>query len=557
MEFSLTYIADGRTVTSQEVENEDYRLEFTGLHDPSAVPAFSPEGTRVSVKIVAKRPLTMVKSKVMLPQSLSPGDRIYANGFQSWTDTREFAYEEVLHDIGKVPAFIRDRFHFESYGDSWFYKYRDNETHSFDFGYVRHPEGEAELIGSYNYANAYLILAYEKDIDRVTMRTDCAYKLVEDTFTLFDFILLSGRPVQILRRYFESLGSCSAKPIRGYTSWYRFYQNIDEEKMLGNLQGIDSSEFDLFQIDDGYETFVGDWLDVDPKKFPAGLKPIVDRIHGKGLLAGLWLAPFVCESKSRLFREHPDWVYRPSGAGGEPAWSGSNWSGHAALDIRREDVRTYIRRVLTHYSEMGFDLFKLDFLYAACLINEMDGMTRAEIMRSGMELLRESLGDKRILGCGVPLSSAFGVVDYCRIGPDVSLKFDDVFYMRRMHRERISTKVTLQNTIFRHCMDGTVFRCDPDVFLLRDEEISLSKQQRRALVILNHLCGSVYMTSDDVARYDPEKRALLTEARSLSGSVITDIVSDGRYITITYRQPGREAESTLQYDTRKGVLLNG
>lgn len=555
MEFSLTYIADGRTVTSQTVENDDYRLEFTGLADVSEVPAFSPEGRRVSVKIIAKRPLTMVKSKVMLPQSLSPGDRIFANGFQSWTDTREFAYEEVLHDIGKVPAFIRDRFHFESYGDSWFYKYRDNETHSFDFGYVRHPDGTAELIGSDNYANAYLILAYEKDIDRVTMRTDCVNKYVEDEFTLFSFTLYQGRPVQVLRKYFESLGHCSAVPVRGYTSWYRFYQDIDEEKMLENLQSIDSSEFDLFQIDDGYETFVGDWLDVDPKKFPSGLQPIVDRIHGKGLKAGLWLAPFVCEAKSRLFAEHPDWVYRPTGAGGEPAWSGSNWSGHAALDIRKEEVREYIRTVLQHYVQMGFDLFKLDFLYAAALINESDGMTRAEVMRGGMELLRESLGDKLILGCGVPLSSAFGLVDYCRIGPDVSLRFDDVFYMRFMHRERISTKVTLQNTVFRSCMDGTVFRCDPDVFLLRDEDIQLSRQQRRALVMLNHLCGSVYMTSDDVGHYDAEKKALLQEARGLSGSVIEDIGFDGRIITIRYRRGGKE--ESLVYDTKKGVLIDG
>ena len=129
-----------------------------------------------------------------------------------------------------------------------------------------------------------------------------------------------------------------------------------------------------------------------------------------------------------------------------------------------------------------------------------------------------------------------------------------------MHRERISTKVTLQNTVFRSGMDGTVFRCDPDVFLLRDNDIHLTKSQRRALVMLNHLCGSVYMTSDDVGRYDAEKKALLQEARNLSGSVIEDIVFDGRIITVSYRRKGGAegaALSVLKYDTQKGVLTDG
>ena len=307
MDFSLTYIIDGKEITSTDTENEDYYLEI--IEDEGGA-KFTPDGSEFQMVIVAKRPLTMVKAKVMMSQKLSKGDFIYANGFQSWTDTREFSYDEVLHDLGKVPTFIRKKYHFDSYGDSYFYKYRDNETHSFTFGYVRHPDGNAELIGSRNYENAYLILAYEKDINRVTMRTDCEGKYVEGEFMLFSFVLYSGKAFDITRKYFESLGKCDGKPIKGYTSWYNFYQNIDEEKILENLNSMESGEFDLFQIDDGYETHVGDWLDVDPVKFPNGLEPIVDRIHEKGLLAGIWVAPFVCEVNSRIYREHPDWIFR-------------------------------------------------------------------------------------------------------------------------------------------------------------------------------------------------------------------------------------------------------
>ncbi|EKC48560.1 hypothetical protein OBE_15116, partial [human gut metagenome] len=39
-------------------------------------------------------------------------------------------------------------------------------------------------------------------------------------------------------------------------------------------------------------------------------------------------------------------------------------------------------------------------------------------MCEAMDFLRECVGEKMILGCGVPLMPAFGKVDYCRIGAD-------------------------------------------------------------------------------------------------------------------------------------------
>ena len=69
-------------------------------------------------------------------------------------------------------------------------------------------------------------------------------------------------------------------------------------------------------------------------------------------------------------------------------------------------------------------------------------------------------------------------------------------------------------------MDGYVFRNDPDVYLLRDNDIELSKEQRRALVMLNHLFGAVYMTSDNVGEYNDGKREMLAEAQKLTAAEV-------------------------------------
>ena len=440
-------------------------------------------------------------------------------------------------------------FHFENYGDAWFMDYQKDNFHSFTYAYRKKKNREAELFGSLNEENAYLIIHFKKMEDILSIRSDCQYKKVEDEFCLYDFVIFRGEVKEVIERYFSLYGTCTAPLLRGYTSWYLHYQKINEEKLLTALEGIDSKQFDLFQIDDGFETYVGDWMEIDREKFPNGLKGIIDRVHEKGLKAGIWLAPFVCETKSRIYREHPEWLYKENG---RPVFAGSNWSGDVVLDIRLPEVQGYIRNSLLFFVDMGVDFFKLDFLYAAALIHDGSGHTRAEIMRKAMKGLREILKDKLILGCGVPLSSAFNLVDYCRIGPDVSLIFDDVFYMRKMHRERISTKVTIQNTIYRAPMDGNVFRCDPDVFLLRDDNIKLSKKQRRALCVINHLCGSVYMTSDNVGSYDEEKKQILEEAQKLCGAQIVDIAREGERIMIRYLLD--QEEHSLVYNAKQGIL---
>ena len=541
MNIVVRYLVNGLEKRTSERDNEDFTLNVTR------------DGERFRAVLTAKRPLTLVTVSFKKTYQYRKDDQIFLNGYQSWTDTREFSPNEQVHSIERLPGALKKRFHFDRYGDSWFWQYHRDSMHSFTYSYVRRASGKADFIGSLNDENAWLIIHHKVKENEMSIRSDVDGRVVTDSFVLYDFVAYSGDVQENLKKYFSNFGPCTAPPIRGYTSWYLDYQDISESSMREALSGIDSNSFDLFQIDDGYETFVGDWMDIDAMKFPEGLAGLVDEIHAKGLKAGIWLAPFVCETKSRLYAEHPDWLCKKDG---EIIFAGCNWSGDAALDVTKPEVQEYLRKCLTFYKDMGFDFFKLDFLYAAVFSHkEGSGLTRAEVVRRAMEGLRAILGDKLILGCGVPLSSAFGLVDYCRIGPDVSLRFDDVPYMRLMHRERISTKVTLQNTIYRSAMDGSVFRCDPDVFLLRDDHISLSKEQRRALVMLNHLCGSVYMTSDKVGEYDDEKRALLAEAQALSGAEIKDIQKNGRQITICYEKDGNEEK--LVYDSQKGVLIHG
>lgn len=508
-------------------------------------------GSRTTVTLTALEPLTLTAAEISFSHTFDRRDRFFVNGYQSWTDTREYGFGEHLRDVRKIPLPIRKAFGFLNYGEQFFCRCRRNIFHGFDFAYVR---GKNPIfIGSHNYRNAYLIIEFCKKTNQICLRSDVKGVALEagETFVLFDYVTEPDH-VEAMRQFFAPMEPRTDRKLFGYTSWYNHYRNINEETVLQALEQSDP-RFDLFQIDDGFETFVGDWLTADSGKFPGGLRPLVEKIHEKGMLAGIWLAPFAAEKKSALYQEHPDWLCR--GKNGKPVPAGCNWSGFSPLDLNNAEAVEYVKTVLRTYAEMGFDFFKLDFLYApmlACL----PGKSRAQTAEFAYGLLRECLGDKLILGCGANVPNGFGRFDYMRVGPDVSLIFDDVWYMRPMHRERISTKVTVQNTIFRSPMNGHAFLNDPDVFLLRDDNLKLSKQQRRALTTVNALFGSLLMTSDNPAAYDDEKAKLLEEALELfyEGAVL-NYKPLGKYIVITYGLNGQT--DTILYDTERGVLIDG
>ena len=261
------------------------------------------------------------------------------------------------------------------------------------------------------------------------------------------------------------------------------------------------------------------------------------------MLPGIWLAPFAVEKKSILVREHPDWLLRDEN--GEPQPGGCNWSGFYGLDIYNEEFRAYLKKVFdTVIREWGYGLLKLDFLYAACLIPRRD-KTRAQVMYDGMRLLRELAGDTLILGCGVPLAPAFGLVDYCRIGCDMTLNWLGDRIMRPLHREVPSTRNTLLNTVYRRQLDGRAFRSDPDVFLLRDDNMKLTRRQRETLAIVNALFGAVCFTSDNVGDYDPDKRAVYDRLKKLSRADVLGVEPHRGKLIIRYREDGKKKKLSI------------
>ena len=292
-------------------------------------------GKRIIYKLLTKKTIKLHSFIIDLPFKYNKNDYICPNGYQSWTDTLVRKRHGKMHSLSHLPKSIKDMYCFEYYGESYFKKYNSKSGyfHGFSFAYILGDNDT--LFASLNERNYYTIFNFDKS-DYVHVESDVEGEVVEKETVLLDFIVINGKINELFNTYKELLNyKVIDKEINGYTTWYNYYQDINEDIILRDLSSLDDS-YNLFQIDDGYATTVGDFKNIDKTKFPHGLKYVVDKIHESHKLAGIWLAPFIGEEKSETFKNHPDWFIKKDG---KPLKVGTNWSGFYALDFDKKEVK--------------------------------------------------------------------------------------------------------------------------------------------------------------------------------------------------------------------------
>ena len=472
-------------------------------------------------------------------------DAFFAAGYQSWTTAREYTRKDrqkglrlPIRALSFIPIVKKCA---GASGDYSFTPDRRGVFHSVGYTYLRKlGSAEHEFFGSLSEDEAFTIFVADakkgvfsivKDVEGMEIPVPGKNKA---SVVLFDIISFTGDRSKVFESYAKAFRMVNAEKdekeggqdpgldelkkegtlpegsvyirgrgavkvpekLAGYTSWYNYFANIDASTIRRDLNGLISAtkglqvakDSEIFQIDDGWQTAVGDWK-IDPVKFPmpanekGGLAAIVDEVHKAGMKAGLWLAPFCVGSDAKVLRKKPEWILKTRKGGKRKAIAGFNgWGGPLdpfyAFDLENEDVREHIKDVFKKVWEWGFDLVKLDFLYAACMFPR-GGKTRGKLMHEAMKFLREECldnnkinggGQKLLLGCGVPIVSALGYVEACRIGCDVDLTYKPRFYGKCTNEEIVSAGNAMNNTIWRSHLDGNFFLADPDVFFLRGEK---------------------------------------------------------------------------------------
>lgn len=336
-----------------------------------------------------------------------------------------------------------------------------------------------------------------------------------------------------------------ARPPHGWCSWYYHRSKVAEPDVRRALAAADDVAADIplgyVMVDDGHQAAIGDWLATNAK-FPSGMAALASSITATGRDAGIWLAPFIVDPDSDAAAAHPEWILAddagdPVTALWHPRWNRRH--AQLALDCTRPDVQAHLEglgRTLRH--DWGYRVLKLDFCFAAALPGRRDDatMTRAEALRAGLDAIRRGAGDDAVLiGCGLPLGPAVGVVDGMRIGADVSPTWGGrIGRWATSDQGGLSTRIALRNTLTRAFLHGHLWANDPDCVMVRTDRTRLTEAEVRFLVAAVALTDGMIVSSDRLDLVPPERLDLLRLAHELAGGHcrVTDLMQGPEPTTV-------------------------
>jgi len=187
----------------------------------------------------------------------------------------------------------------------------------------------------------------------------------------------------IRRHVMPTLGGAEVLPPVSYNHWFAFRNNFNEEVLRKAVPSAAAAGLEYFCVDAGWfdtgadalgfpdwRNSLGNWNRVDPRKFPAGIKPFADYVRAHGMQYGTWFEPEWAHKSSDIYREHPDWFLDAPALGADPHLDFPNIPptlrqvnpNLSLMNFGLEEVRSWwVNRIIRGYEEWGMRWVRWDF----------------------------------------------------------------------------------------------------------------------------------------------------------------------------------------------------
>lgn len=331
----------------------------------------------------------------------------------------------------------------------------------------------------------------------------------------------------------------TGRPVHGWESWYHYGLFVSADDILANARLLherygDHPDFDLVQVDDGWQVTYGAWTPND--RFPTDLGVLVEQLRELGCRPGLWIAPFrVQPGAPGVAEDHPDWCVRPpepsTGAPGtgEPGTGddAEPWlepaHGKWALDASHPDACAWIRDLGAQVRAWGFEMAKVDFCYLGAVAGRRHDprVTGIEALQRGLAALVDGLGDDvYVLGCGMPMLPAVGHCHGNRVGHDLAMPrvLQEVGHPVDPGTEGGWTgargvRVQARNVAARWAHHGRWYEADPEVVMAWGSDgadtAGYPLEVARVMATLALVTGGPFLLADDLTAVTAAERAVL------------------------------------------------
>ena len=149
---------------------------------------------RIKLDIHPKTDIVLENLDVYLPTNLTKNDRVFCNGFQSWSESRLFSFKEksdALRWFVKPLMGYYGDYHFD------FLPTKKGVLHSWTYGYrfnnnTQNDKQTIDFIGSLDESTAFTCLLYDIHNQQVIIKKDVAGLQLNHSFPALDVVILSG-----------------------------------------------------------------------------------------------------------------------------------------------------------------------------------------------------------------------------------------------------------------------------------------------------------------------------------------------------------------------------
>lgn len=117
-------------------EMQWYAATDSGRFDGTA--AITPRSGAVCLR--AELPAGVLQNAVAaLPWTMAREEKLFMNGYQTWTACPELGKWDRQHGVERVPKFLLEKYSFDRYGDYHFVPYsgKRGQSHGFSYCYFR------------------------------------------------------------------------------------------------------------------------------------------------------------------------------------------------------------------------------------------------------------------------------------------------------------------------------------------------------------------------------------------------------------------------------------
>lgn len=504
--------ADARvTFEGQNTPEFTIKVIYSDPRFPELIVRFSSHSDGVVINATANAspntPAHGLLPIVVLPGPQGPEadftafNRVYVNGYQSWSYTGWV-------DLNKTASHAKDLLSYQFWGNNNRYMYMDSHLSwwfSIFGGAPTTPRLFLGALSAEHFKTAMITLYDKKGKFQEFAVLNGAKDDPRQISPIKSEQILVGVPRSpaFLERYARLISGAretihDATQLSGWNSWSSKFAKVTAADIESHAKVLAGELGDLplkvLYVDDGWEKSWGDWY--ANTRFPGGMKYTADGIKAKGLVPGLWLAPFIADRNSPVFREHnKDWFVKDAKGQPMPYIMAPQLSflprNRFILDTTNPAVQGWLRDTFRRLYDEGYRVFKIDFLYGASYEGVRHSpATSLQAYRAGMKVIREALpADAKIIACGaLPLPS----VSYCdayRIGPDV---LHPVGFVRWPYIAN-----ALRNGFNLFHFHNTLFQNDPDTVIVREQ---LSPLQAQAALAGNVLSGGPLILGDDLVK---------------------------------------------------------